>query len=62
MPIWLPYLPTIISAVIELIRLLKELSKDEIKETKAAFKAIRTDQNYDCIKDVLNKLEHKKCD
>jgi hypothetical protein len=44
MPTWLIYLPTIISTVIELVKLCRELTKDEIKETKDMLHSIRMER------------------
>jgi hypothetical protein len=62
MPTWLVYLPTIISTVIELVKLLKELNRDEIKETKDALKSIRKNGDADGMRQLCAKLEHNKCD
>lgn len=61
MPAWLPYIPAIISTVIELIKLLKELNKDEINETKQALKSVRQNHDATAMAEVCQKLEHKKC-
>jgi hypothetical protein len=61
MPTWLIYLPTIISTVIELVKLLKELNRDEIKETKDALKSIRKNGDADSMRQLCAKLEHNKC-
>lgn len=61
MPAWIAYIPVIISTVIELIKLLKELNKDEIKETKDALRTMRKDGDVAAIKHVCNKIGDKKC-
>jgi len=61
MPAWIAYIPVIISTVIELIKLLKELNKDEIKETKDALRSMRKEGDGAALKHVCDKLEHKKC-
>lgn len=62
MPAWVAYIPAIISTVIELIKLLKELNKDEIKETKDALRSMRKEGDAAALKHVCDKLEHKKCE
>lgn len=61
MPAWLIYLPTIISTVIELVKLLKELNREEIKETKDAIRSMRKDGDAVGMRTVCDKLENKKC-
>lgn len=67
MPVWLPYLPTIISALIQLAKLLIEMSKtnnkDEIKECSLALEDARKSGNTQKLEEIIKRMrEGKSCD
>lgn len=66
MPPWLPYIPTIISAVVQLIKLLADLAKnkgDDIKECSIAIEEARKTGNISRLEEIIKKMkEGKSCD
>mgnify|MGYP006266906281 CR=1 FL=1 len=66
MPPWLPYIPTIISAVVQLIKLLADLAKnkgDDIKQCSLAIEEARKTGNISRLEEIIKKMkEGKSCD
>jgi hypothetical protein len=67
MPVWLPYLPTIISALVQLAKLLAEMaskrSGEDIKECSIAIEDARKTGDVSKLEAILKKMrEGKSCD
>jgi hypothetical protein len=66
MPVWLPYVPTILSAVVQLVRLLVDLaskqSGDNVKECSLAIEEARKSGDLTKLEAILKKMrEGKSC-
>jgi hypothetical protein len=66
MPIWLPYLPAILSAMVELAKLLiglvKDNKADEIKECSLAIEDARRSGDTKKLEEIIKKMrEGKPC-
>jgi len=67
MPVWLPYVPTIIGALVQLARLLVDLaktnSKDDIKQCSVALEDARKSGDTTKLEEILKKMrEGKSCE
>lgn len=67
MPIWVSYLPTIISAVVQLVKLLVELAEKrdgkEIKECSLAIEEARKSGDTKKLEELIKRMkEGKSCD
>lgn len=67
MPVWLPYLPTIISALVQLTKLLIELAREkkqeEIKECSLAIEDARKSGDTKRLEEIIKRMkEGKQCD
>lgn len=64
MPVWLPYLPTIISALVQLAKLLIELakgeSKDDIKQCSIAIEEARKSGDTTKLEEIIKKMKEGK--
>lgn len=66
MPIWLPYLPAILSAMVQLAKLLVELIKDnkadEMKECSLAIEEARKSGDTKKLEELIKRMrEGKSC-
>lgn len=67
MPVWLPYLPTIISALVQLAKLLIEFARekesDQIKECALAIEEARKSGDTTKLTELIDKMRKgKSCD
>lgn len=67
MPVWLPYIPTIISALIQLARLLVDLAatknKDQIKDCSRAIEEARRTGDTTKLEEIIKRMrEGKSCE
>ena len=67
MPVWLPYVPTIIGALVQLARLLADMaskkSGDDIKECSMAIQEARRTGDTSKLEEILKKMrEGKPCE
>jgi len=66
MPIWLPYLPAILSAMVQLAKLLIDMIKDnktdDIKECSLAIEEARKSGDTQKLEEIIKKMrEGKPC-
>lgn len=67
MPVWLPYLPTIIGALVQLAKLLVDLAKqketDQIKDCAIAIEEARKSGDVSKLTEIIEKMRKgKPCD
>lgn len=67
MPVWLPYVPTILGALIQLAKLLIDFARsnkqDQIKECSLAIEAARKSGDTQKLEEIIKKMrEGKSCD
>ena len=64
MPVWLVYLPTILSALVELTKLLlslaKEKNQDQIKECSLAIEEARKSGDTSKLTELIEKMKKGK--
>ena len=67
MPVWLPYIPAILSALVQLAKLLVDLARndkqDDIKECSIAIEEARKSGDTARLEAIIKKMrEGKSCD